>query len=394
MSAEVAPPETAERGPNESGTGEGGIVERLVEFGHALRAHDLPVGPADVLNFCEAANELSVGDPVDLYWAGRSTLVHRRDHLPVYDEVFRQFFLGIAPPKKNEETAEKPVPQGQTGVLDVPDSEGGEEQGDDQPLVLGLQASGVEVERNKRFDACTEEELAAVRRIIKRTRLQPPLRQTRRRAPDPKGRTFDIRRMTREAMRLSQDRGELRMMSRKVRPRPIILLLDISGSMADHSRNLLQFAYSMNRAAQKVEVFCFGTTLTRITPALNRRSPDDALRLAAERVFDWDGGTRIGASLDEFVRTYARRGMSRGATVVICSDGLDRGNPILLSEALERLARLSHRIVWMNPLFADATHGTPNTLAMAIAAPHLDAVETGHDLASLESFAVRLAEIG
>lgn len=117
------------------------------------------------------------------------------------------------------------------------------------------------------------------------------------------------------------------------------------------------------------------------------------MRLAAERVLDWDGGTRIGESLDQFVRTWGRRGVSRGATVVICSDGLDRGNPRVLADAIERLGRLSHRIVWMNPMAAEM--GTmPNTLAMVIADPFIDAVETGHDLASLESFATRLAEIG
>jgi uncharacterized protein with von Willebrand factor type A (vWA) domain len=150
----------------------------------------------------------------------------------------------------------------------------------------------------------------------------------------------------------------------------------------------------MRRAAQKVEVFCFGTRLTRITPALDRRNPDDAMRLAAARVLDWDGGTRIGASLDQFVRTWGRRGLSRGSTVVICSDGLDRGDPRVLAESMEKLGRLSHRIIWMNPLLGNDVDASPNTLGMIAAGPFIDELASGHDLASLERFAARLPHVG
>ncbi len=369
-------------------------TDRLVEFAHALREHGLPVGTDDVLAFCEAAATLGPRDPEDLFWAGRSTLVHRRDHLPVYDEVFRRFFLHLRPPKGPEPVPEQPVPQGTTGVLNVPDNEPGEQTDDEQPLLLGLQASGVEVNRTKRFAECTDAELAAVRRTINRIRLQPPMRRTRRMRTDPTGSRLDVRRMTRNEMRVGDRSPRLPFMDRKQRARPLVLLLDVSGSMSDHSRNLLQFAYSMRRAAQKVEVFCFGTRLTRITKLLDRRHPDAAMRRAAEEVNDWDGGTRIGAALDEFVRTWGRRGISRGAIVVICSDGLDRGNPKQLADAIERLERLSHRIIWVNPLAADTPDGIPNTLAMAIASPHVDRVESAHDLDSLEAFAAGLAHVG
>ncbi|MEM7273552.1 MAG: VWA domain-containing protein [Actinomycetota bacterium] len=369
------------------------IVDRFVGFGHALRVAGLPVGTDDVLTFCTAVAELRPSDPEDVYWSGRTTLVHRRDHLPIYDEVFRQYFLHHPAPKGSEPAEERLRSQGMHGTLEVPDAEPGDEESDEQPLILGLQAASVEIQRDKRFAACTDDELAAVRRIIARTKLQPPLRRTRRRCPDPGGPVIDIRRMAREAMRLGDGAPDLRRMDRKQRARPLVLILDVSGSMADHSRNLLQFAYSMRRAAQKVEVFCFGTRLTRITPTLDRRSPDAAMRLAADRVLDWDGGTRIGASLDTFVRTWGRRGLSRGATVVICSDGLDRGDPRVLADAMERLERLSHRIIWMNPLQGD-TDAMPQTLGMAVAEPHIDVVESGHDLASLEAFAARLPQIG
>lgn len=371
----------------------GGIVARFVGLGQELRRHGLPVGSDDVLTFCQAVAELTASDQEDVYWAGRSTLVHRREHLPIYDEVFRRFFLHLPAPEDAEPTRERLRTQGLHGTLEVPDSEPGQEEGDGRPLTLGLQAASVEIDRDKRFAACTREELEAVRRIIARTRLEPPRRRTRRRCPDPSGPTIDIRRMAREEMQLRSAAPALRRRDRKERPRPLVLILDVSGSMADFSRNLLQFAYSLRRAAGNVEVFCFGTRLTRITPALDRRNPDDAMGLAAARVVDWDGGTRIGWSLDDFVRRYGRRGVSRGATVVICSDGLDRGDPAVLAEAMERLRRLSHRIVWVNPLRGDGD-GLPDTLGMAVAGPFIDVLESGHNLAGLEALAARLPRIG
>ena len=180
---------------------------------------------------------------------------------------------------------------------------------------------------------------------------------------------------------------------RRLRLRPLILILDVSGSMADYSRNLLQFAYSAKRAAARVEVFCFGTRLTRITQALERRRVDDAMEQAAKAVFDWEGGTRIGDSLDTFVRDWGRRGVCRGGIVVICSDGLDRGDPQVLATAMERLARLSHRVVWMNPHKGDDRDFQPSTLGMMVAAPHVDLLLSGHDLRSLEEFAAMLPEL-
>ena len=370
------------------------IVERLVGFGHALRDEGLPVGADDVVMFCSAVAELTPSDLEDVYWSGRTTLVHRRDHLPLYDEVFRRYFLGHAPPPVAEPFVAEPVSQGLSSTLNVPDSEPGSEAGDDRPMVLGREASGVEIRRDKRFAECTPAELAALRRIMAQVRLEPPRRRTRRRRTDPSGARLDIRRMARDAMRLSHAAPALHRLSRAERPRPLVLILDVSGSMADHSRNLLQFAYSMHRAAQKVEVFCFGTRLTRITPALDRRNLDDAMKLAAGRVLDWDGGTQIGASLDTFIRRWGRKGLSRGATVVICSDGLDRGAPAALADAMERLSRLCHRIIWMNPLVGDHADTPPSTLGMMAAGPFIDDLESGHDLASLESFAARLAHIG
>ena len=368
------------------------IVDRFVGFGHALRDAGLPVGSDDVVTFCASLTVLRPGDPIDVYWAGRSTLVHRRDHLPVYDEVFRRYFLHHPPPPEGQTAPEQSVPQGTSGTLQVPDSEPGEHEADERPMVLGLQASSVEIARTKRFADCTPAELRALRRMIASIRLRPPMRRTRRRAPDRRGPVVDIRRMARAEMQVGEAPSGLLRLDRKLRARPLVLLLDVSGSMAHHSRNLLQFGYSMRRAAQKVEVFCFGTRLTRITPTLDRRNPDDAMTLAAGRVLDWDGGTRIGASLDAFIRGWGRRGVSRAAAVVICSDGLDRGDPRELVDAMERLGRLSHRIVWVNPLHEEGS--PPTSLGMIAARPFIDELVSGRDLAGLEHFAERLAHVG
>lgn len=201
-----------------------------------------------------------------------------------------------------------------------------------------------------------------------------------------------MRRMARQMMRTQHEPPTLLRTTRKKRPRPLVLILDVSGSMSEYSRNLLQFAYTTRHAAGRVEVFCFGTRLTRITPDLDRRHPDDAMKRAANRVSDWDGGTQIGTCLDEFIRKWGRPGMSRGALVVICSDGLDRGQPADLASAMERLSRLCHRIVWMNPHKGDNPDFQPNTLGMMVAAPFVDSIVSGHNLDSLGAFVESLPE--
>ena len=232
--------------------------------------------------------------------------------------------------------------------LQLPESQPGEER-DEREVRLGLVASDVATLKGKAFSACTPDELVALRRIMRTMRLIPPRRRSRRRRPARDGRTPDPRRTVRASMRTLGEPTELWWRQRRTRLRPLVLILDVSGSMTDYSRSLLQFAYSAQRAASRVEVFCFGTRLTRITRELEHRRPDEALSRAAEAVVDWDGGTRIGESLAAFVRDWGRRGTSRGAIVVICSDGLDRGDPAVLDKALERLGRVCHRIVWLNP---------------------------------------------
>jgi uncharacterized protein len=372
------------------------FVRLLAGFADALRRAGLAVGTGDLLTYCASMVPLDPTDLLDLYWAGRATLVTRKDDLPVYDQVFRAYFLAAGGPARELLMLNAQVTaQAEGAVLDVPatDPPGG---GDEEEARLGLMASDAEALRRKSFAACTPEELAALRRIMTRIRLTPPTRRTRRSRAAPSGRAPDLRRTVRDSMRVYGEPAELRWRRRKVKLRPLILILDISGSMADYSRNLLQFAYSARRAsagaggAGKVEVFCFGTRLTRITRPLGRRRPDEALAEAGRAVLDWEGGTRIGASLDTFVREWGRRGLARGGVVVICSDGLDRGDPEVLATAMERLHRQCHRLVWMNPHKGNDPGFRPSTLGMMVAAPHVDLMLSGHDLNSLEELATLL----
>ncbi len=369
------------------------FVGMLVDFGRVLRDGGIPVGSGDLLTYCAAMEPLDPTDVVDLYWGGRTTLVTRREQIPTYDRLFRRFFLDEGADEGDPIRRSVRAKALSQATLEIPDPGPDAEQRGEQEARLGLVASDAELLRQKSFAACTPEELAALRRIMAQVRLTPPRRRTRRTTRADRGPRPDLRRTVRETLRTHGEPPALYWRRRRLRTRPLILILDVSGSMSDHSRNLLQFAYSARRANTRVEVFCFGTRLTRITRALERRRPDEALEQAAAAVFDWDGGTRIGDSLTTFVRGWAARGTCRGGIVVICSDGLDRGDPDVLAKAMERLARLSHRVVWINPNLGDGGL-LPDTLGMAVAAPHIDELLSGHDLAALERFVERLPALG
>lgn len=370
------------------------FVDILIEFGDELRDAGIAVGTGDAMTYVEAVSLLNPADLGDVYWAGRGTLVSRRDLIPTYDRVFKSFFLDVETQGDSELKAMMRATTSTAATLEVPSPDPGEgEESNEGEAQLGYMASGAQVWRNKAFAACTDQELATIRRIVSDIKLTPPRRRTRRTITAKNGPRLDPRRMARETMRSHSDPTRLFRQKRRLRIRPLVFILDVSGSMSDYSRNLLQFAYSARRAADKVEVFCFGTRLTRITRSLDRRKPDDALNLAATAVFDWDGGTRIGQSLDQFIKRWGRRGLSRGSIVVICSDGLDRGDPALLESAMEKLSRLSHRIVWMNPHKGDVKDFRPNSLGMMVADPFIDEIFSGHNLASLEQFAEKLREL-
>ena len=370
------------------------FVDVLVEFGDELRNAGVVVGTNDTMTYVEAVSLINPADLIDVYWAGRGTLINRKDQIPVYNRIFQKFFLDVEAAADSELKSMMRATTALSATLEVPSPDPGQgEESKEEEAQLGYVASGAQVWRNKAFAACTDQELATIRRIVSDIRLTPPRRRTRRTLSSKNGPRFDPRRMALETMRSHGDPIKLFKQQRRLRIRPLVFILDVSGSMSDYSRNLLQFAYSARRAADKVEVFCFGTRLTRITKSLDRRKPDDALNLAAAAVFDWDGGTRIGESLNQFIKRWGRRGLSRGSIVVICSDGLDRGDPALLESSMEKLSRLCHRIVWMNPHKGDEANFKPNSLGMMVADPFIDEIYSGHNLASLEQFAENLRQL-
>ncbi len=331
-------------------------VTALAAFGRALRAEGLPVGPGRIASFCRAAALLS---PDDLYWAGRSTLVARRDQIPVYDRVFSSFFGGAPPPRPTR------VRRGGTIV--------------EEEVAL---ASTVELLRQKNFADCSPEELAQLAALMSQLRFAMPMRRSRRLTPARAG-APDLRRTLRRSFRTGGEPLERRFRTRRERRRRLVLILDVSGSMADYSRALLVFAHAALRADRRWEAFCFGTRLTRVTAALDVSRPDDALRRAAEEVVDWSGGTRIGECLKRLLDEHGHRGIVRGAVVVLCSDGLEVGEPDLLAEQMARLSRLAHRVVWLNPLKGDPAY-EPLARGMHAALPYVDVFAAGHNLASLE----------
>jgi uncharacterized protein with von Willebrand factor type A (vWA) domain len=217
-----------------------------------------------------------------------------------------------------------------------------------------------------------------------------PTRRARRLRPAPKGATFDVRRTLRRSLRTQGEPFERAWRSRKTRARPLVLILDVSGSMAPYSRALMQFAYASIAAGRSVEVFVFGTRLTRVTRTLRGHRPDRALEEIAQLVRDWEGGTRIGESLRSLLDGWSQRAALRGSVVVLCSDGLERGDPELLRVQMARLRRLAHRIVWVNPLKALPRY-EPLARGMAAALPSIDDFVSGHNLESLEELGRLLA---
>ncbi|HKA93519.1 MAG TPA: VWA domain-containing protein [Acidimicrobiia bacterium] len=367
------------------------VVPAFAGFGRELRAAGLPVGTGQVLAFCEGLARLDPTDLRDVYWSGRACLVSRQADLVAYDEAFARYFLGEAgsrlvvggggtpPLDERQPSFHAPAPVAGTGR---------EARADE----VGQVASDVELLRAKDFAECDPEELAAIGRLLTELVIATPSRKSRRTQRARKGARPDLRRALRMHVRHGGDHRIPRLRPR-VRPRPLVLLLDVSGSMSAYSRALLQFAYAVTRGPGRVEVFCFGTRLTRVSSALARRDPDEALRQAAETVVDWEGGTRIGESLQEYLRTWAWRGGCRGAVVVICSDGLERGDPDVLAAAMARLSRLAHRVVWVNPLKAGPAY-EPATRGMRAALPHIDLLVSGHNVASLADLAAVIDTFG
>jgi uncharacterized protein with von Willebrand factor type A (vWA) domain len=365
-------------------------VEIAVAFARVLRSRGLTIPVGTVVTFAEALDAVGLAGRDGVYWAGRTTLVRKPEDIGVYDKVFDAFWLGRRPDGAADPVATETV----TLVLDDPDGEEGADQGDDEEEiegpVLAVRYSGPEILRHRDFAAYSDDEFAEARRLMADLRLAGALRQSRRLQPARRGRGSrpDLRRTVRRAIRSGGEAVRQERLEASQRPRRVILLCDVSGSMEPYSRALVRFLHAAvtSRQRGRVEAFALGTRLTRITRELSSRDPDAAIAAAARQVVDWSGGTRLGEGLRQFNDRWGVRGMARGAVVVILSDGWDRGDPEQLGREMARLSRVAFRIVWVNPLKA-APGYAPLARGMAAALPYVDNFVAGHSLASLEELA-------
>jgi uncharacterized protein len=369
------------------------LTRNWLHFGRILRGLGFDAGPARVLPFLAALTVIDMRQPDDVRTAVRVHFARRRDELIILDRALAAFLLANAPagdgPPPSATTARE---RGATITitarqLKVLDEDGAAEGAEEQEVASYSQA---EVLRQKDFDTLTEAEMAEVRRLIRLMRLPAGLTRSRRARAGGHDR-LDIRRLLRRSLRFG---GELLVFSWKsptLRPRPLVLLCDISGSMERYTRLLLNFTYALKSASTRVEVFVFATRLTRITRLLRSHDVDAALNRVMASVDDWSGGTRIGEAIETFNRRYARRVLSHGATVSIISDGWDRGDAAQMRQAIARLQRSCHRLIWMNPLMG-APGYEPLTLGLQAALPFVDDFLPAHNLANLEALGVLLLE--
>ena len=364
-------------------------------FSRRLRDAGVPITAERASRFAYA---LALVEPVSrrrLYWTARAVLVSDSAQVKAFDSVFSSVFGGREPQSEFEaepteaepeaERATEPEARGETGVgaEGVSSAASGSGRDDElRELALPVAASDEERLREKRFDALEPGELAQLYRLTARLVVATPKRRTRRSERQRRGERMDMRRTLRGSMRTAGDPIRLARRRRRVVRRRMVMLCDISGSMEPYARAYLQFLTSAAGSGPNAEAFAFATRLTRLTRALRSRSPERAIQRAAAAAPDWSSGTRIGEALKSFNDRHGRRGMARGAVVVILSDGWERGDPALVAREMARLSRLAYRIVWVNPRVA-ASGFSPRAGGMAAALPYCDALVSGHSLEAL-----------
>ena len=356
-------------------------VPGLVAFTAVLRNAGLAVTTDRVAAFLTAVDSLDVTSQLQTYWAGRLTLCSDPDDLPRYDRAFADWFT---PPGGGSTRIrdERPPPPPKLAALTPPD---GSADGDDEEpgSQLRARASGSEVLRNRDVAELSPVEREHLRRLLALLRPELPTRISRRLRPARHGPT-DPGRTLRAALRNQGELGELRRRNRSRRPRKVVLLIDVSGSMEPYADALMRFAHVVvRRAPGAVEAFTLGTRLTRVTQQLRMRDPERALAAAGRAIPDWSGGTRLGEVLRAFVDRWGQRGAARRAVVVVFSDGWERGDTELLGVQMQRLSRFAHRLVWVNP-HAGKDGYAPVQGGIVAALPYLDQLLAGHSLATLE----------
>ncbi|HEY7259540.1 MAG TPA: VWA domain-containing protein [Gaiellales bacterium] len=370
------------------------VVRKLVTFGRILREAGLEVGPGRLQDALRGLDLIDLQRRDEVYHALRCTLVSRRDDIEAFDMAFAAFW------ERAPSTApEQPVDLGLQATTQPParapsaapakdDEQPAEEE---SPPVL-VASSRDEVLRRKDFADMSASELRRVRRLIAALPAAEPMRRSHRLRPGRAGDVLDPRRTLRAAIHTEGMPLRLAYRRRKLVPRKLIFLCDVSGSMEPYARAMIMFLEAAARAGRHVEAFAFGTRLSRLTPQLRDLDPVRSLRLAGAAMPDWGGGTRIGESLKAYNEQYGRRGMTRGAVAVVVSDGWERGDLGLLDSELGRLHRQAHRLVWVNPLKGHSGF-EPLAGGMRIALRHADVFVEGHNLAALEALAEVLSAV-
>jgi len=365
-----------------------------VALGRALRAAGLPVTPDRSATFAASAALLPNRDRNALYWAARVSFVSSADQLAAFDAVFAAVVHGIADPAaaaRGDSAADRAPRHGMPPLERAnapghstsrePAAGAGDGAGDLRRLSLGARASDAERLADVRLDELSDAELAVFADLVRRLALATPVRRARRARAARRGEHLDLRSTLRRSRSTGGDPVVRVHRRRRERPRSLVALLDVSGSMAPYARPYLLLLESATRAAH-AEAFVFATRLTRVTRALREGRAAVALRAASAAAPDWAGGTRLGEAVRTFNDRFGRRGMARDAVVVVLSDGWERGNPALLAREMERLSRLAYRIVWVNPRVA-ATGFAPLTGGMAAALPFVDEFVSGHSVRAL-----------
>ncbi len=362
------------------------VLERMVGFGRVLREAGLEVGPGRLQDALRGLEVVALAHREDVFHALRCTLVARHDDLDAFDAAFAAYWERAGRTPAPEIGLE--VPRFEPDSAPAPSAAEGEGGGDDggEELTLLLAASPDERLRRRDFADMTAAELGRLRRLMERLPKAVPMRRSRRLRAARAGDALDARRTLRRAMRTDGLPFDPAYRSRKRVPRKLVFLCDVSGSMEPYARAMVMFLQAVIASGRHVEAFAFGTRITRLTPHLRKLDPARALAATGGLMPDWGGGTRIGESLRHYNDTWGRRGLTRGATVVVVSDGWERGDLRELDTELGRIARQAHRLIWVNPLkgrdgFAPLAGG------MRIALRHSDEFVEGHNLVALEALA-------
>jgi uncharacterized protein with von Willebrand factor type A (vWA) domain len=352
--------------------------ELLLGFTRALRSAGVPVTADRARAYLDAVALVGIGNRAGTYVAGRATLCGNPDDLASHDRVFEAWFSAdLARP-----TADRAVATTPAAAVDLADVDGAGGAGEgEETEAFRVAASDEEVLRHRDVATLSAAERQRLAALFATLPVRTPVRRAARHEAWHRG-TVDASRTLRTSLRRMGEPAEIRWRRRRTRPRRVVLLVDVSGSMGGYADALLRVAHRIvTGAGGGVEVFTVGTRLTRITRALRARDPDVALVAAGETVPDWSGGTRLGETLRAFLDRWGQRGMARGAVVVILSDGWERGDPALLAEQVRRLSRLAHRVVWVNP-HRGKTGYEPVQGGVVAVLPHVDAFLAGHSLAT------------